>query len=693
MRKKILTFLLLSCIGVKAQETDFFVNAHQDDAVFFAGSTLYTKINSNFRTVCIVTTAGDGNNGVIVPTTSTNLPVAAGAVPYYLARDYGLEKAIEYCYTSKTGTAPISPFPSVITQTFAGKTVRKWEYGNVVVYFLDLPDRGCCSLDPSVSTGQSLIKLKRGNISSITNITGTTTYTWVELKNTIKAIFNLEKNTNLSYPNNVYSSEILFSNPGYVNADHCITSVLALESMDGMTGFNSKLHTDYDLKDLDLNNLSELDKVKKISTYGAMISGGLTKGYRLTRHYDLNTEYRWLNSEKIRDVVDIHNELENLNPELGGNPFGPPNIALNKNASASCSDSADFNQPKANDGSLETYWGCSGSTKTWQVDLGTSYTVTDFKVIGYYKDTRYYKYKVYASNVTTPGSGDWGTAVYDKSTSSLSTINGDTFTFSTPITARHFKVEFYDTVVTGDPFNKGAQIVEFIAHGTAVTNIAYLKSTTASTTESPALSSYANDNNPGTYWAGGLPATWNVDLGATYKVSDIKVVTYSDGTRKYLYKVYASNDASSSPTNWFEVADKNVLTTSTSTGDTFNFSPHIAARHFRVVMSYNSANGVGHLVDFVVHGVASSYLPGVSSIDNQYETKILFKNPTKIGEKLEINLSNNEKIENIQLYDLNGKERINEKFSNEKVNINTDFLSKGTYIIHVNDIGSKIIFE
>lgn len=40
---------------------------------------------------------------------------------------------------------------------------------------------------------QTIEKLKKGEINSITNVTNTTSYTWNELKNTIKTIFNTEK--------------------------------------------------------------------------------------------------------------------------------------------------------------------------------------------------------------------------------------------------------------------------------------------------------------------------------------------------------------------------------------------------------------------------------------------------------------------------------------------------------------------
>ncbi|MFK7048448.1 MULTISPECIES: discoidin domain-containing protein [Flavobacterium] len=450
--KKIYTlfYALLLSLTTNAQETAFFVHAHQDDAVYFCGVPLFNKVSSGIKTVAIVTSASDqgAHDGVYTPDVGSGI-----TTPFYQARDYGYKKALEYCYTNYN--TPL-PFKESTTEVLmAGKKVRKWTYGNnITMYFLDLPNGQCCSLDMGgypANDNQSIEGLKKGKIKSITNVTGTSTYTWAELKATIKAIFNTEKGST----SNVYSTDVdMAINPGD-HADHYITSVLALEAMDGMTDFTSNQHIDYQLSNLDIPNLSNADVIKKISTFGAMISGIGTKGYRASRHFDSHYE-RWFLTESIRTVKDTHDQLVNLNSDLGGNPFiVNTNIALNKPTTVSGSDISSTDGPKANDGNLNTYWGNTAYPQWWKVDLGTNYNVDDITVVNYFKDTRYYKYTI-SSSVD----GVTWTQIASKSDTSDATQAGNNFTFSTPVLARYLKVD-----MTYNSVNQGVHISEFIAKG------------------------------------------------------------------------------------------------------------------------------------------------------------------------------------------------------------------------------------
>ncbi|AMO20374.1 galactose-binding domain-containing protein [Flavobacterium columnare] len=440
-------------LSIKAQETTFFVHAHQDDAVYFCGVPLFDKVSSGVKTVAIVTSASDqgAHDGVYTPDAGVGIKT-----PFYEARDNGYKKALEYCYTN--GNLPLNFNETTTEVLMAGKKVRKWTYGNnITMYFLDLPNGDCCSLNMngySANNYQSIEKLKKGSISTITNVTGTATYTWSELKETIKAIFNTEKSTT----SNVYSTDVdMTINPGD-HADHYITSVLALEAMDGITGFNSKLHTDYQLSNLDIPLLSNAEIIKKVSTFGAMISGIVAKGYRPNRHFGTNYE-KWFLTESIRDVADIHAQLVNLSSDLGGNPYAATNnIALNKTTTVSGSDIPSTDGPKANDGNIDTYWGNTAYPQWWKVDLGANYNVNDITVVNYFKDTRYYKYTVFSSI-----DGVSWTQVADKSDTSNARKAGNTFTFDKPVQARYFKVD-----MSFNSVNQGVHISEFIAHGDLV---------------------------------------------------------------------------------------------------------------------------------------------------------------------------------------------------------------------------------
>lgn len=447
MKKNLLLFILIIPFIIKAQETAFFVHAHQDDAVYFSSIPLFEKVSTGVKTVAIVISASDqgAHDGIYTPDVGIGM-----TTPFYQARDNGYKKALEYCYTDTN--VPLNFNESTSDVIFAGKKVRKWTYGSgITMYFLDLPNGDCCSLDQEgypANNFQSIEKLKKGKISTITNVTGTTSYTWQELKNTIKEIFNAEKGT----VSNVYSADVNLNNNPNDHADHYISSVLALEAMDGIAGFHSKQHIDYALMNK-VANLSDREKINKISTFGAMISGIASKGYRANRHS--SPEYtKWFTSEYIRDA-NAHDDLVNLDSKLGGKP----NIALNKTTQVSGSE-FNTNGAKANDGNLDTYWGNTPNPQWWKVDLGDNYNVTDITVINYNKDSRSYKYKVYASKNNV----NWN-KVCEKSDDSIATVSGNKFPFSNPVTARYLKVE-----LTYNSANQGVHIAEFIAHGKLVGN-------------------------------------------------------------------------------------------------------------------------------------------------------------------------------------------------------------------------------
>lgn len=152
-------------------------------------------------------------------------------------------------------------------------------------------------------------------------------------------------------------------------------------------------------------------------------------------------------------MLDAHYELMTLDSKLGGNPYimSLDNIALNK-PTYSSGDEPLSESYRANDGDLNTYWGNTPYSQWWKVDLGTTYKVTDFTVINFYKDSRYYKYKVYVST----DNKTW-VQVASKEDSSLSTIVGKIFTFSSLVVARYIRIDLiYNSK------NQGVHISEFI---------------------------------------------------------------------------------------------------------------------------------------------------------------------------------------------------------------------------------------
>ncbi|WP_159291728.1 hypothetical protein [Tenacibaculum maritimum] len=182
------------------------------------------------------------------------------------------------------------------TVTINGKKVRKWEYGTTVTaYFLDLPNGQCCNFGMGgypANSNENLEQLLKGQIPSITNVTGTTTYNgWNEVIATINGIFRAEKGRE----NKVYTTDVdLKVNPDD-HTDHYMSGVLALEAMKDIDGFSPFLHVDYNLTAL-TPSLSPIDIAYKSSTFGGMINGIADRGYNSNRHFSF---LHWFTAEYI----------------------------------------------------------------------------------------------------------------------------------------------------------------------------------------------------------------------------------------------------------------------------------------------------------------------------------------------------------------------------------------------------------
>lgn len=308
MKKYYLSLFLLFIVtfisAAQYNKVVFFTHAHQDDAVYFSGIPMSDYVmNNRVKTVFILFSASDqgAHTGVYTPDAKPG-----NTYPFYKARDYGLMKAVEFCSTNGNLPTDFAEEPNDVT--INGKTIRKWIYRNSIIYFFDLPNGQCCSLNMNgypANNYQTIEKLKKGLIPTITSMNNQT-YTWDDLVLITKTIFQQEA---ANIPNaEVYSSDVDFSKNPNDHADHYITSVLALEAMSEMPNFTSKLHVDYHLSNLPAN-VSHNNIVKKTATFGAMVSGLATKGYKAGRHLD------WFNKEYIREA-NISHELTNLNPSL-----------------------------------------------------------------------------------------------------------------------------------------------------------------------------------------------------------------------------------------------------------------------------------------------------------------------------------------------------------------------------------------
>lgn len=136
-------------------------------------------------------------------------------------------------------------------------------------------------------------------------------------------------------------------------------------------------------------------------------------------------------------------------------------------------------------------------------------------------------------------------------------------------------------------------------HFDVTRTLTFNKPATASSFEGDSIPANAVDgftNKKWGWWGAMAPASLTVDLGKIDAIGRIKVYTYYDGKRYYQYTVEVSTDGR----HWTQVADMSGNTKpATSRGDTFTFAP-VRARHVRVNMIKNSANGSVHIIELQV---------------------------------------------------------------------------------------------
>jgi hypothetical protein len=106
--------------------TSFYVVGHQDDWQLFMTSSAYDDVRTpNTKVVCIYTTAGDGGNG----TGTLNR-----TIPYYIAREEGALRAVQFAATRGFGNQDTSAKTTVNNHTIMQST-----YLNTTSYFFRLP--------------------------------------------------------------------------------------------------------------------------------------------------------------------------------------------------------------------------------------------------------------------------------------------------------------------------------------------------------------------------------------------------------------------------------------------------------------------------------------------------------------------------------------------------------------------------
>ncbi len=152
---------------------DVYVHAHQDDWQLWESPDSYNHYQAGDHLLFIYTTAGD----------------AGQDISRWGAREQGAEASVRYI----VGAGAAEASGSVNFCYTAGQqvchSIWTWTYGDTVSVFMRVPDGGNMGGGFPSTGGQSMEKLRDGNITSMSAVDGSTTYqSWADFYSTINAI-------------------------------------------------------------------------------------------------------------------------------------------------------------------------------------------------------------------------------------------------------------------------------------------------------------------------------------------------------------------------------------------------------------------------------------------------------------------------------------------------------------------------
>jgi len=213
------------------QSLSFYITAHPDDwQLFMMPNAVNDLADPYTRVVWIQLTAGD--DGLVSP--------------YWLAREQGAISSIRYRLAQADGGYFIPPNESEGTLPFNGHVIRFWSSKNAIGYYLRLPDGNLDGSGFPLTNWQSLQKLVQEDISQITSVDGTSTYTLPDLIATLNAIITWESLQTGFKARLQYQDPDTSLNQGD-HSDHTNTGIL-VESMPVWSSCDRLLFLDYVLR-------------------------------------------------------------------------------------------------------------------------------------------------------------------------------------------------------------------------------------------------------------------------------------------------------------------------------------------------------------------------------------------------------------------------------------------------------------
>ncbi|WP_235959527.1 discoidin domain-containing protein [Paenibacillus silvestris] len=278
--------------------------------------------------------------------------------------------------------------------------------------------------------------------------------------------------------------------------------------------------------------------------------------------------------------------------------YGPPNLALNKPATADSTCNASQTAAKAVDGSVinDSKW-CSVSSNRWlQIDLGSVKQVNQFviKHASEGGETASYNAKAYNIQVSTDGT-NWNTVVNVTNNTKSVTIDN-----IASVSARYIKLNVTTPTQTT---NLAARIYEFEVYGTP--NLALNKPATADSTCNASQTaakavdgSVINDSK----WCSVSSNRWlQIDLGSVKQVNQFVIKHASEGGETASYNAKAYNiQVSTDGTNWNTV----VNVTNNTKGVTIDTIASVSARYIKlnVTTPTQTTNLAARIFEFEVYG-------------------------------------------------------------------------------------------
>jgi hypothetical protein len=248
----------------------FYFAAHEDDWQLFMNPSAFADVaDPKAKAVFIHVTAGDAGNG---------LGTRGRKHPYYLARENGADVAIRFM--ADAGEQPVEK--EVSERNFNGHAIKRVGYRNTVTYFLRLPDGHPAGIGFQGTGYQSLARLAKSEIGTMSTIDGTASYRgWADLVTTLRALIEHERGSARAMQLNMPEPDTRINAGDH--SDHLMTAKLALDAAKDFTCARRAYYVNYASSAMP-ENLREQQRDMESSVLAATAAGLLALDHASVWH-------------------------------------------------------------------------------------------------------------------------------------------------------------------------------------------------------------------------------------------------------------------------------------------------------------------------------------------------------------------------------------------------------------------------